>query len=210
MKIQDLLGEMDARALDHSFADQLCAMYEEDRETGEFGTTESDYQEAVQYLFGIFADDTQCQFRELEALLDSRRNYAASYGFRRGLYGAFRQCLSGNTEQDGGFYSLVVSGLLMRPGMERNPENYAAIVQCDALDQTITNTLLQEDREYMTSILCAWHNRIYHAALCAFYCGYRAGFSVVNDAEPLTGMEKRGKLLTTAYHLGFAYKMESF
>ena len=54
-------------------------------------------------LAGILNDDQKADLQEMEQAYKARRNYASMYGFKCGLYGAFRQHFGQHTAKDG-FY----------------------------------------------------------------------------------------------------------
>ena len=199
MNVKEILEGMAARAFSASFLDGVCELYD----ARDNGSTEADYETGMAQLAGILNDDQKADLQEMEQAYKARRNCASVYGFKCGLYGAFRQHFGQHTAQDGGFQDLVCNDLLMQPKMQRHHENYANIERCNSLDATISETLSEADQEHLVSISCAWQQRIYNAAMDGFYCGYRAAYDLMEVIHPLVKAENMDKILTMEYHLGY-------
>ena len=199
MNVKEILEGMAARAFSDSFLDGVCELYD----ARDNGSTEADYETGMAQLAGILNDDQKADLQEMEQSYKARRNCASVYGFKCGLYGAFRQHFSQHVDKDGGFQDLVCNDLLIQPKMQRHHENYANIKRCNSLDATISETLSEADQEHLVSIACAWQQRIYNAAMDGFYCGYRAAYDLMEAIQPLVKAENMDKILTMEYHLGY-------
>ena len=199
MNVKEILEGMAARAFSDSFLDGVCELYD----ARDNGSTEADYETGMEQMAGILNDDQKADLQEMEQAYKARRNYASVYGFKCGLYGAFRQHFSQHVDKDGGFQDLVCNDLLMQPKMQRHHENYANIECCNSLDATISETLSEADQEHLVSVDCAWQQRIYNAAMDGFYCGYRAAYDLMEAIHPLAKAENMDKILTMEYHLGY-------
>ena len=199
MNVKEILEGMAARAFSDSFLDGVCELYD----ARDNGSTEADYETGMAQLERILNDDQKVDLKEMEQAYEARRNYASVYGFKCGLYGAFRQHFRQHTAQDGGFQDLVCNELLMQPKMQRHHENYANIEHSNSLDAAISETLSEADQEHLVSIGCAWQQRIYNAAMDGFYCGYRAAYDLMEAIHPLVKAENMDKILTMEYYLGY-------
>ena len=199
MNVKEILEGMAARAFSDSFLDGVCELYD----ARDNGSTEADYETGMAQLTGILNDSQNADLQKMEQAYDARRHYASVYGFKCGLYGAFRQHFGHHTAQDGGFQDLVCNDLLMQPKMQRHHENYANIEHSNSLDAAISETLSEADQEHLVSIGCAWQQRIYNAAIDGFYCGYRAAYDLMEAIHPLVKAENMDKILTMEYHLGY-------
>ena len=199
MNVKEILEGMAARAFSANFLDGVCELYD----ARDNGSTEADYETGMAQLAGILNDEQKADLQEMEQAYKARRNYASVYGFKCGLYGAFRHHFGHHTAQDGGFQDLVCNELLMQPKMQRHHENYANIERSNSLDAAISETLSEADQEHMVSIGCAWQQRIYNAAMDGFYCGYRAAYDLMEAIQPLVKAENMDKILTMEYHLGY-------
>ena len=199
MKVKDLLIGMEGRALDAQFQKDICALYE----TKDYGYTEPDCQTGYAKLLPLLTEEQKMSLEQMEQAYIRRRNYAAQYGFKSGIFGAFRQYFGCSNANDGGFDDLVFQDLLMQPGMQRHHENYANIELCNEIDRAIIDTLIEENTEHMVSIACAWQQRVYSAAFDGFYCGYRAAYDLMEDLMPLVKVQNMDKILTMEYHMGY-------
>ena len=199
MNVKEILEGMAARAFSASYPGEVSRLYD----ARDNGSTEADYETSMAQLAGILNDDQKADLKEMEQAYEARRNYASVYGFKCGLYGAFRQHFSQHVDKDGGFQDLVCNDLLMQPKMQRHHENYANIKRCNSLDATISETLSEADQEHLVHIGCAWQQRIYNAAMDGFYCGYRAAYDLMEAIQPLVKVANMDKILTMEYHLGY-------
>ena len=199
MNVKEILESMAPGAFSATYLDGVCELYD----ARDNGSTEADYETGMAYLAGILKDDQKADLKEMEQAYEARRNYASVYGFKCGVYGAFRQHFGQHTAQDGGFQDLICNDLLMQPKMQRHRENYAKIERCNSLDTAISETLSETDQEHLVSIGCAWQQRIYNAAMDSFYCGYRAAYDLMEAIQPLVKAENMDKILTMEYYLGY-------
>ena len=61
----------------------------------------------------------------------------------------------------------------------------------------------EERREHLTSIECAWEQRVHWAACHSFYCGYRAAVKVLTAVEGVSTFDMVPHTLLLEYHLGY-------
>ena len=199
MQVRDIISQMAQRAFSFQFHDGILDMYS----ARDYGATEPDYETGFNQLASILTEDQMQALNHMENTYIARRNYAAQYGFKCGIFGAFRQFFGYSKANDGGFDDLVFQDLLMQPGMQRHHENYANIELCNEIDRAIMDALSEENKEHMVSIACAWQQRVYSAAFDGFYCGYRAAYDLMEDLMPLVKVQNMDKILTMEYHLGY-------
>lgn len=199
MKVQDILTEMESRAFGDAYISGISAIYN----AADFEGTEHDYTLGFNRLNELLSADQKDALAQMERTYEARRAYAAQYGFKCGIYEAFRQYFCFSDVKDGGFQDLVCDDLLMQPKMQRHHENYANIELCNQIDRAITESLSKEDQEHMVSVVCAWQQRVYSAAMDGFYCGYRAAYEIMEAIKPLVKIKNIDKILTMEYHLGY-------
>ena len=199
MNVRDLLCGMEDRAMDSQFLKDICAIYN----PKDFGDTEPDCEVGYRHLLPLLTVDQKTSLEKMEQAYIQRRAYAAKYGFKCGLFGAFRQYFGASVAQDAGFQDLLCDDLLTQPGMQRHQENYADIELCNQLEQAILDGLSEEDQEHVVSITCAWQQRVYSAAHSAFYCGYQAGWKITEAIMPMAKIQNMGKILATGYVMGY-------
>ena len=199
MNVKKLLTGMESRAMDAQFQQDICALYV----PKDYGDTEPDCKSGYEHLLPLLTDEQKMSLEQMESSYIMRRSYAAIYGFKCGIFGAFRQYFGASQAHDAGFQDLVCDDLLTQPGMQRHHENYANIELCNEIDRSIMEALNEEDQEHMVSIACAWQQRVYSAAFDGFYCGYRAAYDLMEDLMPLVKVENMDKILTMEYYMGY-------
>ena len=123
MQIRDIISQMAQRAFSFQFHDGILDMYS----ARDYGATEPDYETGFNYLASILTEDQKQALNHMENTYIVRRNYAAEYGFKCGMYGAFRQFFGSSGALDGGFDDLVGNDLLMQPKMQRHHESHPLI-----------------------------------------------------------------------------------
>ena len=199
MNVKDIIEGMADRAFKFSFLQGINDLYD----SRDYGDTEPDYQKGFNHLMSLLTNKQKEDLNRMENAYTERRYFAAEYGFKCGLYGAFRQFFGCSGVRDGGFEDLVADDLLMQPKMQRHRSNYANIELCNKIDTEIMETLTEKDQEHMVAVVCAWQQRVYSAAMDGFYCGYRAAYEIMDLVNPLVKVQCVDKILTTEYHLGY-------
>lgn len=199
MKVKDLLSGMETRAMDAQFQNDICELCN----VKDYGNTYPDCQTGYEHLLPLLTEEQKMSLEQMEQAYVRRRIYAAKYGFKCGLFGAFRQFFGVSSAPDGGFQDLVCDDLLTQPRMQRHHENYSNIELCNEIDRSIMDTLSEEDKEHMVSITCAWQQSVYSAAFDGFYCGYRAAYDIMEEIVPLVKVENMDKILTMEYYMGY-------
>ena len=199
MNVKDIIEGMADRAFRFSFLQGINDLYD----SRDYGDTEPDYQKGFNHLMSLLTDKQKEDLNRMENAYTERRYFAAEYGFKCGLYGAFRQFFGCSGVRDGGFEDLVADDLLMQPKMQRHRSNYANIELCNKIDTEIMETLTEKDQEHMVAVVCAWQQRVYSAAFDGFYCGYRAAYDLMEDLMPLVKVQNMDKILTMEYHMGY-------
>ena len=199
MNVKDIIEGMADRAFKFSFLQGINDLYD----SRDYGDTEPDYQKGFNHLMSLLTDKQKEDLNRMENTYTERRYFAAEYGFKCGLYGAFRQFFGCSGVRDGGFEDLVADDLLMQPKMQRHRSNYANIELCNKIDTEIMETLTEKDQEHMVAVVCAWQQRVYSAAMDGFYCGYRAAYEIMDLVNPLVKVQCVDKILTMEYHLGY-------
>lgn len=205
MTVQDLLVNLDSLAMGEVFQQAIEEFYVASLQRLDDDTIEQDYTSARSHFDDVLSNEQITKIQQIEELNSACRSYSAKYGFKCGLYGAFKQYFTQRGDADGGFDSILCMDLLIQPRMQRHHENYARIVKVQQLVQEVEDMLAPEETSHFVSFCCAWNNRIYNASLQGFYCGYRAAYAVIECIEPLGKFRNIDKILSTEYHLGFTH-----
>ena len=89
------------------------------------------------------------------------------------------------------------------PGMQR----HTLFLQMHDENQKLIEQLEidgdEERREHLTSIECAWEQRVHWAACHSFYCGYRAAVKVLTAVDGVNAFDMIPHTLLLEYHLGY-------
>lgn len=201
MSLESLaLGDMFQQTIEEFYMASLSRLGDD--------TLEKDYTSAKARFDAVLSSEHGAKIQKIEELNSACRSYSAKYGFKCGLYGAYKQYFTQHGDADGGFDSILCIDLLTQPRMQRHHKYYARIVKVQQLIQEVDDILDPADKSHFVSFCCAWSNRIYNAALQGFYCGYRAAYSIIECVEPLSKMQNIDKILSTEYYLGFTYPYE--
>lgn len=204
MKVKELIDQMGTRAMDENFINTIFVFYSgELHPSSSENLAEKDYIEAMQMLPDLLTGDQMNLLHEAEKLYTQNRTYAAKYGFICGIYAGFRQYFTNCHDADGGFGSLVCEDLLMQPKMQRHHDCYLRSQKAQEYEQELTESLCEDNQEYIVSFGCAWEDRIYNAAFEAFYCGYRAAYALIEQVDPLSKVRSIPDILTLEYYMGY-------
>ena len=203
MKINDVLVQMEASALGGEFFKSIEAIYWEQVRKDHLDETENEYGAAKVRLMPILSEEKAASLQELETLYADNMTYASRFGFKCGIYCAFRQFFTDNCEIDGGFDSVLGKSLSTMPGMKHHVNYYDNTQRCLEIIQRLNEGLSESAQVALTNVEYAWENRIHNTGLLGFYLGYRAAFDLMDEVRPLSRMECISKILTMEFALGF-------
>ena len=146
MKINDVLVKMEASALGGEFTKSIEALYWEQVRKDHLDETENEYGAAKVRLMPILSEEKAAHLQELETLYADNMTYASRFGFKCGIYCAFRQYFTDNCEIDGGFDSVLGKSLSTMPGMKSHSPYYENTERCLEIIHGLTDKLSEEDR----------------------------------------------------------------
>lgn len=199
MNIENSIKAMKSQALGKDFFRLLDEEYfnEEDDYIKE---TEDEYQEAIKALADI-PDNMRILMDEQSQCYMRNKIYAVHFSYECGKYSGFSQVLTpGRLDDD--FSSLVDKGLFEMPGMERHPTYLKSLDRINQIGDELRAGLGGEAEEHLVSIECAMEERIYHAAVMAFYCGYRSSLYTIEHVKPNLPFSPLPQQLYTEWSLG--------
>lgn len=178
MTVQNALEEMKERAFAPAFQKYLFDTYKVLAQT-DFSEEEKDYTAAEDYFTTTLEQSENEILMQIKTNYEAKLRYASRYAFNAGLYSGFVQHFSNQDLVVDGFEKHLMQALFEMPGMQRHTlflkmhdENKKLIEQLE-IDGD------EERREHLTSIECAWEQRVHWAACHSFYCGYRAAVKVL-------------------------------
>ena len=202
MTVQNALEEMKERAFAPAFQKYLFDTYKVLAQT-DFPEEEKDYAAAKDYFTTALQQPESESLSQIEVNFKAKLQYAAQYAFYAGLYSGFGQHFSNRDLVEDGFEERLMQALFEMPGMQRhalflqmNDENKKLIEQLEVDGD-------EERREHLTSIECAWEQRVHWAACHSFYCGYRAAVKVLTAVEGVSTFDMIPHTLLLEYHLGY-------
>ena len=140
---------------------------------------------------------------QIKTNYEAKLRYASRYAFNAGLYSGFVQHFSNQNLVVDGFEKHLMQALFEMPGMQR----HTLFLQMHNENQKFIEQLEidgdEERREHLTSIECAWEQRVHWAACHSFYCGYRVAVKVLTAVDGVNAFDMIPHTLLLEYHLGY-------
>jgi len=203
MQTRTIIKALRERVFDPAYTKALSDAYTEDVDNGNFKITEDEYAAAEVALQTGLSDEQKELLKAMELRHNENRQYAIEYAFFCGMLGAFEQYLVPDGRHRFDYSNSVAHSLFEVPGMERH-RKYHENSQHNLVGFTALEDALDEELNYhIVSVSSAWGERVNHAAVCSYYCGYRTAIALIEEVVPLGAIEMMGKILMTEYELGF-------
>ena len=203
MNTRRIIKELYGKAFDQGYVDTLKAAYKADVEEGLFTAEEADYSKAVPYLEEHLSSEQKEILKAIEQRYENRWDYATQYPFVCGLMHAFEQFFSRDEEYLYGYDKAISEGMCTNPGMQRHGAFCSDATEVCVYLETLEANTDEETVEHITSIACAWDQRIHSATIHSYYLGYQAGLTMIDVVKPLSSMYLMEKTLYLEYQLGF-------
>ena len=203
MKINDVLTQIETAALGSDFNRAVEAFYWDQVSKDLLDETENEYEVGKANLLSVLSDTYTASLQELECRYAENMEYASRFAFKCGVFSAFRQFFTANSEIDGGFDSVLSKSLSSMPGMKHHVNYYDNTQRCLEIIQRLNEGLSESAQVALTNVEYAWENRIHNTGLLGFYLGYRAAFDLMDEVRPLSRMDCISKILTMEFALGF-------
>ena len=202
MSVASMLENMKRRALDSTYDAYISEEYDA-WAVESFATEEGEYDAARLELPKVLSSEQMEKLKTMEERYRQNRKYASHYGFEAGLFSGFQLFFSGNGITEDGFDRYLMKSLMEMPGMQR----HTLFLQMHDENQKLIEQLEidgdEERREHLTSIECAWEQRVHWAACHSFYCGYRAAVKVLTAVDGVNAFDMIPHTLLLEYHLGY-------
>lgn len=202
MTVQNALEKMKERAFAPAFQEYLFDTYKVLAQT-DFPGEEKDYTAAKEYFSATLRQPESEILSRIEVNFKAKLQYAAQYAFHAGLYSGFGQHFSNQDLVEVGFEKHFLKALFEKPGMQR----HILFLQMHDENQKLIHQLEDdgndERREHLTSIECAWEQRVHWSACHSFYCGYRAAVKVLTAVNGANTFDMIPHTLLLEYHLGY-------
>ena len=179
MTVQNLLEKMNERAFGPAFQEYLFDTYKAMAQA-DFPEEEKGYTAAKDYFITTLQHAEIEILSQIEANFKVKLQYAAQYAFHAGLYSGFKM-----------------------PGMQCHTLFFQLLDENQKLIQQLESDDNGERQEHLTSIECAWEQRVHWAACHSFYCGYRAAVKVLTAVDGVNAFDMIPHTLLLEYHLGY-------
>lgn len=202
MTVQNALEEMKERAFAPAFQKYLFDTYKILAQT-DFSEEEKDYTAAEDYFTTTLEQSENEILSQIEANFKVKLQYAAQYAFHAGLYSGFSQHFSNRDLVEDGFEKYLMQNLFKMPGMQCHTLFFQLLDENQKLIQQLESDDNGERQEHLTSIECAWEQRVHWAACHSFYCGYRAAVKVLTAVDGVNAFDMIPHTLLLEYHLGY-------
>lgn len=202
MTVQNALGEMKERAFAPAFQKHLFDTYKVLAQT-DFFEEEKDYTAAEDYFTTTLEQSENEILSQIKTNYEAKLRYASRYAFNAGLYSGFVQHFSNQDLVVDGFEKHLMQDLFEMPGMQRHTLFFKMHDENKKLIEQLEIDGDEERREHLTSIECAWEQRVHWAACHSFYCGYRAAVKVLTAVEGVSTFDMVPHTLLLEYHLGY-------
>lgn len=203
MQTRTIIKALRGRVFDPAYTKALSDAYMEDVDNGDFKITEDEYAAAEVALQTGLSDEQKELLKVMELRHNENRQYAIEYAFFCGVLGAFEQYLVPDGQHRFDYSNRVAHSLFEIPGMERH-RKYHENSQHNLEGFTALEEALDEELNYhVVSVSSAWGERVNHAAVYSYYCGYRAAIALIEEVVPLGATKMIGNILMTEYELGF-------
>lgn len=202
MTVQSLLEKMNERAFGPTFQEYLFDTYKALART-EFFEQEKDYSAAKNYFTTTLHQSESEILYQIEVNFKAKLHYASQYAFHAGLYSGFGQHFSNRDLIEDGFEKRLMQNLFKMPSMQRHTLFFQLHDENQKLIQQLESDDNDERQEHLTSIECAWEQRIHWAACHSFYCGYRAAVKVLTAIDDVSSFAMIPHTLLLEHHLGY-------
>lgn len=202
MNTNRITKELFTRVFDQNYADAMKTAYDEAVAEGHFTEVEEDYSVAVTYLEEHLTNEQKELLQAIEQRYKNRWTYASQYPFVCGLMHAFEQFFSPDEDYSYGYDKAISEGMCTNPGMQRHGAFHTDATEVCASLEVLEANSDEEMVEHITSVACAWDQRIHSATIHSFYLGYQAGLKMIDTVKPLSSMYLMEKTLYLEYCLG--------
>ena len=202
MDTRKIIEGLRKRMLDPSYIGALKSEYQAQVQDGTFYTEEHEYDLAADHLKQLPAGKVELLMK-MEKLYSENFEYASTYPFYCGLLCAFEQYFVPDLQQSFDYNTIVGERMCTMPHMQRHWSFYKKNTAILELTEELLADAEEETSEHITSINCAWDQRIHSATIYSFYIGYRFGLEILDEVEPLSAAKLLPKTLFMEYELGF-------
>lgn len=198
----ETMKSMHARCFSEEHFVELHNTYQEFVTRGDFEEVESEYKVGKEALTAKLSSQQAAWLAEIEEAYKANFDYAARYGFDTGLYTGFQRYFAAGPKDKCDVDEVLENGLFTAVGMERHVDFFQRNKRCLELLNMLNGALPADVYYHVTSVDCAWAERIHFAAMEQFYLGYRSALEVLDRVQPTAKMKMVPDTLLIEYELG--------
>lgn len=174
--------------------------YQQEQQDSYFKKIEEAYQRGIEHLEHALDNIRRRELAEIESRYAKQHSIVSELSFCSGLCMSFEHYFHRN-DQACGRTAMKVSTEMRE--FHRHPECRQQSQEVLALLKHLRKSLNREAQEHLTSIECAWDERLHNAARHSCYLGYHTGLSVLEKLHPMQTLYMTPQLLITEYELGY-------
>ena len=203
MDTRKIIEGLKERMFGPPYISALKMEYDDQVKAGTFKIEEDEYALAAEYLAQNLSEDRKAMLAQMEADYTEKYSYASTYPFYCGLMCAFEQFFHPGRDQLYDFRASIEDDMNTLPRMKRHREYYEHNKHIFDLGTELAEDADDETSEHITSINCAWDQRVHSASVDAFYIGYRFGLHIIEQVVPLGFTHMTKETLYLEFTLGF-------
>jgi len=200
MNPKHILRELRTTVFDQRYTDAIRSAYETELDVD--NSLEADYATADRLLREQLTAEQEELLEVAERYCKDSWTYASQHPFTCGMLHAFEQYFCPAGPYRFNYEKSITKGMCTMPGMELHSAYCSSTTKANDSFEALENDVDEELTEHITSIACAWEQRIHSATIHSFYIGYQAGLSVINEVVPDGTHRMIGQLLLLEYELG--------
>lgn len=159
---------------------------------GDFEVEEYEYRQGKENLDVLLDDQQKAALQEIEALFLKEILPAAKCGFAAGLFSGFQRYFRKSED--------VIHSL--DKAMEDLPRDERRKQTVNVLLEELLERVPDGAEEHITSVECAWEQRIHYAFIYEFYLGFRCALAVIDRISPLETREMFSEKLLLEFEIG--------
>ncbi len=202
MDTRNILEALRRNTFAPPYESALNKAYQEEVDNGNFFDLESDYTNGKTYLTEHLATDQLTMLQTMEEAYHENRKYASEHSFYCGLMCAFEQARASDSVRLYTYENTIEDGLETAAGSERHPAYHNRSQKVLQIVEALEGATDEDTQYHITSICCAWDQRIHSATIHSFYLGYCAGVGLVERVDLRAALNMIEQRLKTEYDLG--------
>lgn len=159
---------------------------------GDFEAEEYEYRQGKESLNVLLEDQQKATLREIESLFLKEVLPVAKSGFAAGLFSGFQRYFRKSED--------VIHSL--DKAMEELSRDERRKQAADTLLEELRERVPDGVEDHITSVECAWEQRIHYAFIYEFYLGFRCALAVIDRIRPLETREMFSEKLLLEFEIG--------